>query len=357
MKISIDENKEKVIQSFKEYKATSVHFSKKLYEITRNVRRFIYSNSKPLKDFQEEDLVKFLNAQSKYKTRTINDMKVYIKTFIKWYFLDFSARFRNLDKLCRNEKPEKAHTPDEMLTREEFQKLVQAEHSPYWKTYFMVLFYGGFRPTEVCNLECKQISFENDGTAFITIFSKKNKRDFLKFIPKEAAFYLKKQIQNGSKFVFPSILQNRKELPISTMAVYQRLTRLSQKILRKKVVPYVIRHSIATILYNRDDLKDSDVANQMGHSKDMKETYLNLDEAKIKARARKVWDIKAEELPDKEKHELEQKVELLQEKIRSQNAELTKFNEKMKMVNLAIEDLKNIQQSFSGLKLALEKKN
>ena len=53
----------------------------------------------------------------KYKINTSNAIKsAYLKNFIKWYFEDWSSRFRNLDVICSTEKAEQTYKPDDMIT-------------------------------------------------------------------------------------------------------------------------------------------------------------------------------------------------------------------------------------------------
>ncbi len=303
---------EKVLNDYLSYKRTSVKTENKIKDIKRYIELLLNSFPKSLQAVKEKDLVDFLNEMSKkYETGGLNGLKAYIKNFIKWHYEDWSSRFRNLDKLCRSEKADRTYNPKDMLSKEEVEKIVQGEPILKWKAYFMVLFYGGFRPGEVCSLKWSQIDFNKDDGAYISIFSQKNKEHFNKFIPSHVAKYLKLIQTNDSEWVFPSSKKHRKDQPIKEKAGYVRLVKLSQKVLGKPVNPYCLRHSIATILYDDDDINDEDVANHMGHTKNMKKTYSNLSESRLKERAKKVW-IKAEDLPEKKKHELETRIEKLE---------------------------------------------
>lgn len=317
----IGKKNERVLRDYLLYKRTTVNSSNKLKDIERYIKAFIDSGKKDLDKFDEKDLIDFINYISKkYSIRALNDIKVFVKNFIKWKFLDYSIRFRNLDKICRSSKAPQAYQPEDMISKEELEKLVQAEHDLKWKTYFLLLFYGGFRPSEVCSLTWKAISFESDG-CFIKIYSEKNKQYFDKFIPENVAFYLKKLQSNNSEWVFPSIFKNeRANQPMKEKAAYHRLKHLSEIVLKRRISPYVIRHSIATILYNRDDIKDEDAAKQLGHTKNMRSTYDNLSKDKIREKLKKIW-IKAEELPPEKKAEFDlMKGEV--ENLKTSNAEL-----------------------------------
>ena len=298
-------NKVTTLQRHIEFKKISVNSKSKLKDIERYLFLFINSTDKPLSKFNENDIAKFLNSLE-YSIRTINDIKAHIKVFIKWNYQEWSSKFRNLDKLCKAQKPQRAYEPEQMITFEELEKLVKAENNLMWKVYWLVMFYGGFRPSEACNLKWNQIFFEPKGV-IIKLHTSKTNKDFYKSLPSNAEHSLKElKTNNNSEYVFPSPL--KKKTPIKARSVCARLKRLSKKVLKKEVVPYQLRHSIATILYGDDKRKDDDTANQLGHTKSMKTTYMNLDEDKIKEKARTLWGTK---LSIEEKDEIKKLKETL----------------------------------------------
>ena len=65
----------------------------------------------------------------------MNGIKAYLKNFVKWKFEDYSIRFRNLDKICRTEKPTKSYEPEQMLTKAEVEKLVKGETDLLYKVF------------------------------------------------------------------------------------------------------------------------------------------------------------------------------------------------------------------------------
>ncbi len=311
--------KEKVLLDYLEYKKVTAHTKEKIKAYKYFVEMFLNSTKKNLKDITEKDVINFLNIKSKhYAVGSMNEIKIMLKSFIYWYYEDYPTRFRNLKKLCKWERKEKTYSPEQMLKKSDVEKIVQEENEPRWKAFWLLYFYGGFRPKEVCDLEWKNILFDKEG-AYIKVYVKKNGKSFEKFVPENVSFYLKKLKDNNSKYVFPtkrkhknSTKKNEKTIsledkPMTRSGVYQRLIPLAKRTLNKHINPYILRHSIATILYNRDDLKDDDVAQQMGHSKEMKQTYSNLSVEKLRERMKKIY-IQAEELPPKKKAELENQI-------------------------------------------------
>ena len=306
-------SKTTILKEHLEFKKTSVHSIDKIKDIERYLGKFLNSTPKNLNDFKELDLSKFLNSLD-HSTRTINDIKAYIKSFLKWYYLDWSSRFRNLDRICKMQRPSRAYEPEQMISIDEIKKIVEGEKDLMYKVYWMVFFYGGFRPSECCRLKWDNIDF--DKGVIIKLHTTKTNKDFYKSLPREAEHLLKEWKKfNSSQWVFPSPL--KEDSPIISRTICARLKRLSKKAIGKEVVPYALRHSIATILYSDDKRKDCDTANQLGHNKSMKEVYMNLDENALKSKARSLW-IKTKPLTPEEKQEnekLKKEVQTLKKEI------------------------------------------
>lgn len=306
-----------ILESHIAFKKTSVHSKEKLQDIQRYIKKFMDSVNEPMNKVKEDDISKFISSLHKqYSIGTINDIKVYLKVFFKWYFSDWSSRFPNLENLFKQQKPPATYQPEQMVSFEEVEKMVKAEKDLMWKVYWLVFFYGGFRPSEACRLEWKQVYFEPEGT-IIKIRTSKTNKDFYKSVPKNVEHLLKEWREyNHSEYLFPSPIKQGDTIKARTVCA--RLKRLSQRTLNKVVVPYALRHSIATILYNDDSRQDDDTARQLGHTKNMKNTYMNLDAEKIKTRARSLW-IKTKKMTPQEKDRLkalERKNKLYEKQLR-----------------------------------------
>lgn len=302
-------SKKQILNEYLNFKRISIKSEGKIKDISNYIKRFMDISKKELYSFTEKDLTDFVNSFKDYSTSTLNGIKSTIKNFVKWFYVDWSSRFRNLDRICRSEKTGETYTSSQMLSKADIEKLVQNEHDLSWKCFWLLFFYGGFRPIEVCNLKWIQIEFTDDG-AYIQINSKKNKRNFLKFVPEDVCFYLRQIKNNNSEFVFPSPLSERKGLPIHRKTAYFRLKELSKKVFGKHINPYILRHSVATILYNKEGSNADDVASQMGHTKNMKEKYSHLSAEQLKKKAKRMW-IKPELTPE-QKDELEKLKKQLQ---------------------------------------------
>lgn len=324
IEFKLSRDKLKVLQDYLDYKKTAVKTESKLGNYKYFISLFLENSKTSLNDYGEAELISFLNDfGKKYSVGTINEVKWMIKSFVCWHYDDFPKRFRNLDRILAQQRKEKTYSPEQMLKKEDVEKLVQEEPETRWKAFLLLYFYGGFRPIEVCQLKWKEITFIEDG-CYVKIISNKNHKEFQKYVPEDVCFYLKKWQNNNrnSEYVFPTKRTNKHGIPVGDVpmtrsGVYQHLIPLAKRVLDRHVNPYILRHSIATILYNRDDLKDDDVAQQMGHSKAMKNTYNNLSLDKIRERMRKIY-IKPEDLPPEKRAEYDKKIAEQDKKIEAQ---------------------------------------
>lgn len=303
--MGIVEDKEKVLKKYVTFRGLR-NKGRGLKDIEYHIRKFILSSPKKLEDFDEETLVNYVSKITpKYKTSQLNTVKSsFLKNFIKWYFIDWSSKFRQLGTICKTEKPPKAYSPSQMISEEKFSTLIKYEDTNYWKAYFLTLFYSSSRPIEICNLKWKDIEFEVEG-AYFTIFSNKNKEEFLKYVPEKVSFYLKKLKDNGSEYVFYNV---RTKKPLTVKGAYWKLRKLSKEAWGEKLNLYLLRHSIGTINYNKDHVKDDDIAKQMGHSKSMKKVYVNNNRDKLKQIAKRIY-IDTEDLPKAVRVKLEDRIE------------------------------------------------
>ena len=342
----MDKQKQDTLTQYLEFRALKNHSKNGMEDIEHHISKFINHSDKPLDEFNERMLIDYVNkVNQEYKINTANTIKSsFLKNFLKWYFEDWSARFRNINVVCKTEIPDPTYDDKDMLTEEDVKKLVAEEDSTFWKAYFLTLFYGGCRPIEVCNLKWESIEWENDG-CFFTIYSKKNKKNFLKFVPSDVSFYLEKLKDNGSEYVFFNTKNNK---PITRRGAYWKLRQMSERVLGKKINLYILRHSIATINYGKigkdNGIEELDVARQMGHSKSMRNTYEHKDRTHIKENAKKIY-FKPDDLPKEKKAELEKRIEEQAEQLEKMNS---KYDKLVEMIEAQAKD--NFQTHLEELK-------
>lgn len=314
--------KKQVLKDYISFKNISVKHEGKLKDISNYIKYFLESSKKNVSDFKEKELINYLSQVSnKYSIPSQNTIKPILKHFIKWKFEDYSTRFRNLNSLCKMQKAESTYKADEMLTEKEIVKLANGETSLMWKNWFLLLFFGAFRPSELAKLQFKNIDLQKDGTAIIKVFLTKNKKDVYKSIPEPATICLKKWIEKlepeKEDYIFPSPLREGDH--ISAKTGYFRIVKLSKRVLGKQVNPYQIRHSFGSIKYNDDSIRDKGVvAEQMGHNKSMEFVYKHLNNDQKITNAKKIW-AKKDDLPEEERKRLQKQIDELTKNQDKQN--------------------------------------
>lgn len=282
-----------------------------------------YLNKKniSLKKLKQDELIKFFSQQyNKLSPKSMNHSKSTISSFLKFMFpTDWLSRFPNIQSICKSQRVPPKYNSNQMFSLDEVQKLIQNENDPFWKTIIALQFYGGSRPSEICKLKWKDVNITNEGV-FFNIYSAKNNQNFEKFVPIEFSNYLK-EMQKTTKSEYCFTKNNDK--PIRRSVLYKHLARLGKRVFPdKKINPYLLRHSIATILYGKaekGELSEAVVARQMGHSASMKKTYTHLNQELIRANAKNIY-IKPDYTPE-QKEEYEKRIE----KLEKNNAKIMKI--------------------------------
>jgi len=260
-----------------------------------------------------------------------NDLKIDLKRFIKWHFQDYSKRFAELEdiRLTSNPQNNRRIEDKDILKKADIERIMQHETKMFWKAFFITQYEGGFRTKENRLLKWDDIKFNVDGDiSEITIFATKTNKERTIYV-KEATFYLKKlkeeqeNLEKKGKYVFHSKKDFNKPIDKGSVSIWARgLAKRSGKYFWS----YLLRHSRGTELYTLADenkIAENTASKFMGHNKSMKDVYLHSDKEKVK-KMLKDQVYKLEELPPKAKREFEEKLEELNKKQETLQAELQK---------------------------------
>ncbi len=350
----LSREEKEVLERFKDYLLISAS-EERTKEAVREILRFRVVTGKEINDFDLEDLRYFLKELklSTFADFTKNKIKAYLQQFIKWKFKNWSELFNNLEDLHFNSNAQrkKEITSEDILKKEDIEKLMIAEKSLFYQCFFITQYEGGLRTGECRRLKWSDVFFEEDEEfCNIKVSSKKNRdaTEHTEEIPLNLATkYLRKlreqQKSEGivSKWVFPSP-QNTNEY--ISKRVNDRFNEITLKVLGKPKYNYLLRHTRGTELQRlvkQNVMSKDNAISFMRHSEKMfDKVYSHMSkEDKTKILRKQVYDFK--DITPEKKHQIEEQMQ----KIREENAELRKDMDKIIAVL--------IQREFSTEQLPL----
>ena len=329
-----------------------------LKEIKRHVihLRFILQDKFETFDLKKlREYLALLNSAKHLSIHTKNDIKINIKNFLKWKFENWSKRFSELQdiRLVTNPRNEEKINASTMLSKDDIEDILKHEPLTFWRAFFMTQYEGGLRTKETRYLKWDDVKLNVDGEiSEINIYATKTKRARPVFI-KDATFLLKKlkEEQEFSKnkgvYIFHSMTDVNQ--PIGRSLVSKWMRGLS-KVSKKYVWNYLLRHSRATELYRlakQGKISKDTVLSFMGHSKDLSDTYTHLDTKEIKQML-KDQVYKLEDMPEKQRHEIEIKVDRIERNSEFQTKLITLIA-KGQLDNLDVKDRKDAEMWMEKL--------
>jgi integrase len=265
-------------------------------------------------------LRQFLEVLNKTKkpNSTTNDIKKNLKRFLKENYSDWNKRFKGFKDHSIKQKPElnqEKINKSVLITPEELDLLLRDKKTDYLlSAYISAGMETAGRPSELLRTKWKDWDLENKS---VKIFSTKNNK--IRILPiNECIYYLKQHKQNypfadvtEEDFVFPSPLDRKK--PLGLTSIYNYFTRITQRKLKRKLKPYILRHTRLSFLHKK--LSPKSYENFADHSYEVAiSTYAHLDDEDLKE---EMYDkvFKRKELTPEEKNkieELEKQIEQLQ---------------------------------------------
>jgi len=233
--------------------------------------------------FNKEIVDSFLVVlnQSDRSIWTKNEIKVYLKKFLKWHYKDLDLIDNIRGENRRDLNPHKINE-NNLINEQDIEKMLRFAMNYKEKAYLFLAFESGARPQELLNLKWQDIKFEDNYTD-ITLYSNKT-RQTRTFPVYKASKFLKEWKQNysfidvkESDYVFVS---RWKEEHMTTVGLNKILRRMAQKAgLKKDVWNYLFRHSRATKLY--EELPTPIVEKLMGHQ-NMSKVYAHISSKKAR---------------------------------------------------------------------------
>ena len=200
--------------------------------------------NKPFDEVHQEEMEKlvlgieenvFKKKETNYSEETKLDYKKVLKKFYKWLGRSELLEFVDMS-FQKNDVP--------AITREEMEKLVNSTPESILKATIIVLFDGGTRAEEFLNLRIKDLTkkkYDNDNDCYwINI---RHSKTFARNIPLPLSTrYLSEWLDEHPQKNDPEA----QLFPFSYNVLRQKVSRLSLKVLKKRVWLHMLRHSSAT---------------------------------------------------------------------------------------------------------------
>jgi integrase len=197
-----------------------------------------------------EDLVRKIQMKG-FKPRTVSDHLTAIKTFWKWLEGNEDIYPENVRwiKPWRSNKTRKL--PEQLLTKEDVEKLVNAAVNPRDKALISVLYESGCRIGEILSLKIRNVEFDNNGAVLIVNGKTGQRRvRLIHSVPRLMAWlehHPKNNSPDTSLWVCLGSRNNSERLVHQSVASMLRKT-TKRAGLTKGCNPHLFRHSRATFL-------------------------------------------------------------------------------------------------------------
>ena len=130
----------------------------------QNVARWA---TKSLDKTNKKDIIKIVGKleRSKYSSEVKHAIKVSIKKFYKW--LNGGEDYPEKVKWIKSSQKSKHKLPEELLTKEDIEKMINAAEHPRNKAMIAVLYDSGCRIGELLSLQIRNVEFDEYGAKII----------------------------------------------------------------------------------------------------------------------------------------------------------------------------------------------
>lgn len=318
----------------------------KVGKIERIILQVIDVTEKPLDKLAKEDVDNFLILlnRSNRSFWTKNENKVYLKKFLIWHYKSLEM-IENI-KLDSRRIDDSKINESNLITKEEFERLVRAATSFRDRTLIILEWLTGGRPQEIASSKWKDLKFY-EGYAEISLYSKKTSSSRMFPINQEAVIHLKRWKQEYSypnvrddDFIFPS--PNDRKKPLTSVSINKILRKTAKKAgITRNIWSYLFRHSLATRLY--EDLPEKIAEKLMGH-RGMSDIYAHISSKKVREEMlKKVYHI--EELGKEEKTKIEKELNDLKKESTVQREKMEILTADLEKASRLLSELNTVSQA------------
>ncbi|AGB01367.1 site-specific integrase [Methanoregula formicica] len=238
-----------------------------------------------------------------YKQNTLHDHITLIKRFYTWLienqYTHVSVTPAGIKRIKPPPVQRVTHSPDEILTKAEINKMVKTTKNPMYRAVVCMLYEGGFRAKEIGTLTWSQVSFDQYGLAVRT--------DLKTRIPRYIRLIKSKKYLNAWKRIYPGnpsgknlVFLNNDGNPLSHNVLSRQVRIIGQQSgIMKKVTLHIFRHSRITHLIKMG-VREDVIKLMMWGSTDteMLQTYSHISNKDISEIVRQMEGIKLKPLTE-----------------------------------------------------------
>ncbi len=251
------------------------------------------TEEKPFTEWDEQDVISFLAEleRSDYSEWTKADYKVVLKRLFR--YLEKEELTKDVKTTV---KKTRRKSPDDLLTKEDITKMIEA--APYIrdKAIIAVLYEGGLRIGELGHLKIKNVSFDDYG-AVIKVMGKTGERPVrlvtsTSILAKWLDVHPRRDERDAPLWV--TLVDDHR--PLTYHSFRQRIRKIAKKAgIDKDVHPHLFRHSRVRDLLKH--LTEPELCAYMGwvQGSDMTATYVHLSGRDIDNRVLGMYGLKKEE--------------------------------------------------------------
>jgi site-specific recombinase XerD len=255
--------------------------------------------NKSFKKANKTDVIKLIQVieNQKYTAHTKHDYKIVVKRFFKW--LRGSKNYPDeVEWIKTTIKETNTIIPDELLTEEDINKLIEVAKHPRDKAMIAFLYESGCRVGELLSLQIRHVVFDEFG-AIVTLNGKTGMR---KIMVVSSVPHLSTWIENhpfndtSDSPLWIAISNHNRSDPVLYPNFRRILNRLGRKAkINKKMNPHAFRHSRATHMASH--LTEAQMNNYFGwvQGSKMAGTYVHMSGRDMKNAILKMNGLKSKE--------------------------------------------------------------
>jgi len=293
----IDSCNKATILEFHQHCLTNGYSLARTIKYITTLRTFARMLDKPFEEAAKEDILGLVQKieQSHYSDWTKHDYKAMLRIFYRW--LRQTEELPEEVKWIKPGKRRKQVLPEELITEEEVKRLVESSSHPRDKALVLVLYESGCRPGEILTLRIKHVQFDEYGAVLI-VNGKTGHRGVrvIASAPALATWIDNHPHKNNPEApLWVSIGVRNNGLILKYGAAKDVLKQLAIKAgIKKRVYPYLFRHSRATRLANA--LTEAQLKQLFGWVQDsrMASTYVHLSGRDVDSALLKLHGIETE---------------------------------------------------------------